>query len=36
MAWSKYMQLKLRELSESVVQHYNMAEKATRYGYVYV
>ena len=36
MARSKYMHLKLSDLPEIVVQHYNLAEKSTRYGYVYV
>ena len=36
MARSKYMRLKLGNLSKSVVQHYNLAEKNTREGYVYV
>ena len=35
-AQSKYMRLKISDLPKSVVQHYNMAEKATRNGYVYV
>ena len=33
---SKYMRLKLRNLPEREVQHYNLAEKTTRDGYVYV
>ena len=33
---SKYMSLKLSDLPKSVVQHYNLAEKATMDGYVYV
>ena len=33
---SKYMCLKLSNLPDSMVQHYNLAEKATREGYVYV
>ena len=36
MARSEYMHLKLSNLPKSVVQHYNLAEKATRDGYVYV
>ena len=36
MAQSEYMRLKISNLPESVVHHYNLAEKATRYGYVYV
>ena len=30
------MRIKLRDLPNRVVQHYNLAEKATRDGYVYV
>ena len=36
MAWSEYMRLKLGYLPKSVVQHYNLVEKTTRDGYVYV
>ena len=36
MARSEYMRLKISDLPENVVQHYNMAEKTTRDGYVYV
>ena len=36
MARSKYMCLKLSNLSKSVVQHYNLAENTTRDRYVYV
>ena len=36
MARSKYMCLKLGNIPESLVQHYNMEDKATRDGYVYV
>ena len=36
MARSKYMRLKLSDLPKRVVQHYNLAEKTTRDGYVYV
>ena len=32
----KYMWLKLSNLPKSVVQHYNLAEKTTRDGYVYM
>ena len=35
MACSEYMRLKLSDLSNSVVQHYNLDEKTTREGYVY-
>ena len=33
---NEYMHLKLSNLPNSVVQHYSLAEKATRDGYVYV
>ena len=33
---SEYMRLKLSDLPKNVVQHYNMAEKTTRDGCVYV
>ena len=36
MAQSEYMCLKISNLPESVVRHYNLAEKTTRHGYVYV
>ena len=36
MAWSEYLRLKLSDLPESVVQNYNMAEKATRDGFLYM
>ena len=36
MAQIEYMCLKLSDLPKSGVQHYNMADKTTRYGYVYV
>ena len=36
MAQIKYMCLKLSNLPKSGVQHYNLAEKTTRDGYVYV
>ena len=36
MSQSKYMRLKLSDLPKRVVQHYNLAEKTTRDGYVYV
>ena len=36
MAQSEYMRLKLSNLPGSVVQHCNLAEKTTRYVYVYV
>ena len=36
MSQSEYMHLKLINLSKSVVQHYNLEEKVSRGGYVYV
>ena len=36
MAQSKYMHLKLGNLPKSVVQQYNLEEKTTRDGYMYV
>ena len=36
MARIEYICLKLSNFPESVVQHYNMTEKTTRDGYVYV
>ena len=36
MAQSEYMRLKLSDLPESVVQHYNLTKNTTRDGYVYV
>ena len=36
MARKKYMQLKLRNLPNIVVQHYNIGAKATKDSYVYV
>ena len=36
MDWSKYMRLKLSNLPNSVVQHYNLEEKSARDRYVYV
>ena len=33
---SKYMRLKLSNFPKIVLQHYNLAEKTTRDGYVYV
>ena len=36
MAQIKYMCLKLSNLPKIRVQHYNMSEKTTRDGYVYV
>ena len=36
MAQSEYMCLKISNLPESVLRHYNLAEKTTRDGYVYV
>ena len=36
MAQSEYLRLKLSDLPESVVQNYNMAEKATRDGFLYM
>ena len=36
MARSKYMLIKCSDLSKSVVQHYNLEAKATRYRYVHV
>ena len=36
MAQIEYMCLKLSDLPKSGVQHYNLAEKTTRDGYVYV
>ena len=36
MARSKYMRLKLSNLPETVLQHYNLAEKATMDVYVHV
>ena len=36
MAQSEYLRLKLSDLPNSVVQHYNLEDKATRDGYMYV
>ena len=36
MARSEYMRLKFSDLPESLVKHYNIEDKATRDGYVYV
>ena len=36
MARSKHMRLKLSDLPKSVVQHYNLEDKATRDSYVYM
>ena len=36
MTRSEYMRLKLSDLPKSVVQHYNLEDKATRDSYVYM
>ena len=36
MARSEYMRLKLKDLPEIVISHYNLEEKVTTNGWVYV